>query len=106
MRNTKGFVAPFYSSQPEPRYECQLPLFAILNITIMVRFIRESGTVMAKQTIDNPIGELIKRDGCYVGHPDERAGSTCWGISHAVARRQDYSGKDLASTKSMKYLSN
>lgn len=47
---------------------------------------------MTKRTIDELIDDLIEREGGYVDHPEDRGGPTCWGITHAVAKRQGYTG--------------
>lgn len=38
------------------------------------------------------IDELIKREGGYVAHPNDRGGPTAYGITEAVARANGYTG--------------
>lgn len=42
--------------------------------------------------IDEMIDDVIEREGGYVNHPADRGGSTKWGITEAVARRQGFAG--------------
>ena len=42
--------------------------------------------------IDGLIDALIEREGGYVNHPADRGGSTCFGITEAVARAHGYAG--------------
>lgn len=47
------------------------------------------------------IEELIDREGGYVNHPADRGGSTCWGITQAVARAAGYRGAMAAMPRSV-----
>jgi lysozyme family protein len=42
--------------------------------------------------VDELIDALIEREGGYVGHPADKGGPTCFGITEAVARTQGYAG--------------
>ena len=42
--------------------------------------------------VDKLIDEVIDREGRYVNHPADRGGPTCWGITEAVARANNYTG--------------
>lgn len=42
--------------------------------------------------VDNYLNELIKREGGYVNHANDRGGATCYGITEAVARAFGYAG--------------
>ncbi|MFZ4687842.1 MAG: glycoside hydrolase family 108 protein [Polymorphobacter sp.] len=42
--------------------------------------------------IDDIIDGIIKAEGGFVDHPDDRGGATCWGITEAVARAAGYTG--------------
>lgn len=46
-------------------------------------------------TIDKEIDALIKREGGYVDHPNDRGGKTNWGVTEVVARAHGYRG-DMA----------
>jgi len=45
-----------------------------------------------QEEIDQLIDALIDREGGYVSHPADRGGSTCFGITEAVARAHGYAG--------------
>ncbi|ALJ14248.1 glycoside hydrolase family 108 protein [Sphingopyxis macrogoltabida] len=51
--------------------------------------------------IDRLIDEVIDREGPYVNHPADRGGPTCWGITEAVARENNYSGPMKALPRSV-----
>jgi len=42
--------------------------------------------------VDKTIDGIIKAEGGYVDHPNDRGGPTCWGITVAVARANGYQG--------------
>jgi lysozyme family protein len=43
--------------------------------------------------IDELIDALIEREGGYVNHPADKGGTTCFGITEAVARAHGYRGR-------------
>ncbi len=45
---------------------------------------------MVNADIEQLIEDVIERERSYVDHPADRGGSTRWGITQAVARRQGY----------------
>ena len=45
---------------------------------------------MQDEMIDQLIDDVIEREGDYSNHPADRGGSTRWGVTEAVARRQGY----------------
>ena len=47
---------------------------------------------MSRQTVDQMIAELIRKEGGYVDHPADKGGQTNWGITQAVARQYGYNG--------------
>lgn len=47
---------------------------------------------LSRLDADALIDAVIDREGRYVNHPADRGGSTCWGITEAVARAQGYTG--------------
>ena len=44
------------------------------------------------KSVDALIDALIEREGGYVSHPADRGGTTCFGITEAVARAHGYAG--------------
>jgi len=48
--------------------------------------------------IEDMISQIIKVEGGYVDHPNDRGGPTCWGITQQVARAWGYQGdmRDLS----------
>ena len=42
--------------------------------------------------LNDLIDDLLDREGGYVHHPADRGGATCWGITEAVARAENYPG--------------
>lgn len=59
-------------------------------MAISVRFFAKVKFVMANADIEQLIEDVIEREGSYVDHPTDRGGSTSWGITEAVVRRQGY----------------
>ena len=51
-------------------------------------------------TIDKLIDEVIRREGGYVNHPNDRGGPTNWGITLQVARAYGYLGDMQALPRS------
>jgi len=53
------------------------------------------------KTVDEMIGEILKREGGYVYHPDDAGGATKYGITERTARRNGWSGemRDLPEAK-------
>jgi len=47
---------------------------------------------MTMFSIEAAIDALLRREGGYVNHPDDRGGETNWGITVAVARANGYTG--------------
>lgn len=43
-------------------------------------------------TVDDILDDLIRREGGYVDHPDDRGGPTIWGITAAVAKANGWRG--------------
>lgn len=44
-------------------------------------------------TFNRLVTGIILREGGYVCHPDDSGGATCWGITEALAREYDYTGR-------------
>lgn len=51
-------------------------------------------------TIDKMIDEVIRREGGYSNHPNDRGGPTNWGITQQVARAYGYLGNMQALPRS------
>lgn len=47
---------------------------------------------MTRQTIDQMIAELIRKEGDFTDHPADKGGPTRFGITQAVARQMGYAG--------------
>lgn len=43
-------------------------------------------------TIEQTIEGIIKREGPFVDHPDDKGGPTCWGVTETTARHYGYNG--------------
>jgi lysozyme family protein len=54
-------------------------------------------------TVERIINELIEREGPYTSNPDDPGGPTRWGITEAVARRNNYVGSIQELPKAFAY---